>query len=278
MSVGGPTVEIMTETRDGAVADARDVRLADLDFTVVDVETTGWAPDDAGITEIGAVRVHDGRVVAEFGSLVNPGRPVPAPITELTGIDDQMLTGAPPVAAVLPGLLAFARGSVLVAHNAPFDLRFLTAACAGMGLLWPGFEVLDTVRLARHLMATPAGGPGPEAGDAGRVLRHAGAAVAPGARRRASHRGGARAAAGAAGRARGDQYPGRTRRLARRPRRGGGRCGSRAVGGRAPPDRAAAPPGRRGCSAVPGGARGGCAAALNTGASHRGWRRRPGIG
>ena len=52
MSVGGPTVEIMTETRDGAVADARDVRLADLDFTVVDVETTGWAPDDAGITEI----------------------------------------------------------------------------------------------------------------------------------------------------------------------------------------------------------------------------------
>jgi DNA polymerase-3 subunit epsilon len=81
--------------------------------------------------------------------------PVPGPITELTGIDDQMLTGAPPVAAVLPGLLAFARGSVLVAHNAPFDLRFLTAACAGMGLGWPGFEVLDTVRLARHLMATP---------------------------------------------------------------------------------------------------------------------------
>jgi DNA polymerase III epsilon subunit family exonuclease len=155
MSVGGPTVVIMTETRDGAVSDAKDVRLADLDFTVVDVETTGWAPDDAGITEIGAVRVHDGRVVAEFGSLVNPGRPVPAPITELTGIDDQMLTGAPPVAAVLPGLLAFARGSVLVAHNAPFDLRFLTAAAAGMGLGWPGFEVLDTVRLARHLMASP---------------------------------------------------------------------------------------------------------------------------
>ena len=66
-----------------------------------------------------------------------------------------MLTSAPPVAAVLPGLLAFAEGSVLAAHNAPFDLRFLTAACAGMGRDWPGFEVLDTVRLARHLMATP---------------------------------------------------------------------------------------------------------------------------
>jgi len=152
MSVVRSTVVIMTETRDRAVWDAR---LADLDFTVVDVETTGWAPDDAGITEIGAVRVRGGRVVAEFESLVNPGRPVPAPITELTGIDDQMLTGAPPVAAVLPGLLAFARGSVLVAHNAPFDLRFLTAACSGTGLDWPGFEVLDTVRLARHLMAIP---------------------------------------------------------------------------------------------------------------------------
>src|SRR5580693_5690931 len=152
MSVARSTVVIMTETRDRDVWDAR---LADLDFTVVDVETTGWAPDDAGITEIGAVRVRGGRVVAEFESLVDPGRPVPAPITELTGIDDQMLTGAPPVAAVLPGLLAFARGSVFVAHNAPFDLRFLTAACTGTGLDWPGFEVVDTVRLARHLMDIP---------------------------------------------------------------------------------------------------------------------------
>ena len=122
---------------------------------MVDVETTGWAPDEAGITEIGAVRVHEGRVVAEFSSLVNPGTPVPPAITELTGISDQMLASAPPVAAVLPGLLAFAAGSVLTAHNAPFDLRFLTAACAGMGRDWPGFEVLDTVRLARHLMASP---------------------------------------------------------------------------------------------------------------------------
>src|SRR5215470_5434036 len=122
----------------------RSVPLTDLEFTVVDVETTGWAPEDADITEIGAVRVHGGTVIAEFGSLVNPGTPVPEAITELTGISDQMLTTAPPVAAVLPRLLAFAEGSVLAAHNAPFDLKFLTAACAGMGCDWPGFEVLDT--------------------------------------------------------------------------------------------------------------------------------------
>src|SRR5580698_1192036 len=154
MSVGRLTVVIMADVAVPA-SGIRSVPLTDLDFTVVDVETTGWAPDEAGITEIGAVRLHAGSAVAEFGSLVNPGTPVPPAITELTGISDQMLASAPPVAAVLPGLLAFADGSVLAAHNAPFDLRFLTAACAGMGRDWPGFEVLDTVRLARHLMATP---------------------------------------------------------------------------------------------------------------------------
>jgi DNA polymerase-3 subunit epsilon len=154
MSVRRRTVVVMADVAVPAPG-IRSVPLASLDFTVVDVETTGWAPDEAGITEIGAVRVHEGRVVAEYSSLVNPGTPVPPAITELTGISDQMLASAPPVAAVLPGLLAFADGSVLAAHNAPFDLGFLTAACAGMGRDWPAFEVLDTVRLARHLMATP---------------------------------------------------------------------------------------------------------------------------
>lgn len=159
MSVGRFTVVIMADVAVPAPG-IRSVPLTDLDFTVVDIETTGWAPDEAGITEIGAVRIRAGNlgehsVVAEFGSLVNPGTPVPPAITELTGISDQMLAAAPPVSAVLPGLLEFAAGSVLAAHNAPFDLKFLTAACAGMGLEWPGFEVLDTVRLARHLLATP---------------------------------------------------------------------------------------------------------------------------
>jgi DNA polymerase III subunit epsilon len=159
MSVGRLTVVIMTDVA-VPLPGLRSVPLTDLEFTIVDVETTGWVPDEAGMTEIGAVRVRAASaggygVVAEFGSLVNPGTPVPPAITELTGISDQMLASAPPVAAVLPGLLEFAAGSVLVAHNAPFDLRFLTAACAAMGLDWPGFEVLDTVRLARHLLASP---------------------------------------------------------------------------------------------------------------------------
>jgi DNA polymerase-3 subunit epsilon len=129
--------------------------LAELDYAVIDVETTGFRPEDSAITEIGAVRVRRGQAVAEFTSLVNPGTPVPAQIEALTGIHDEMLRTAPPAAAVLPGLLAFADGCVIAAHNARFDLGFLTAACEDAGLPWPGFAVIDTVRLARHLMIVP---------------------------------------------------------------------------------------------------------------------------
>jgi len=119
---------------------------------VIDLETTGWSPEVAAITEIAAVRVRGGVRRGEFASLVNPGVPVPPGIEDLTGISDWMLAAAPGVAAVLPGLLRFAEGCVLVAHNAPFDVGFLLAACTACGLAWPGFTVLDTVMLARHVM------------------------------------------------------------------------------------------------------------------------------
>jgi DNA polymerase-3 subunit epsilon len=126
--------------------------LADLEFAVIDLETTGWSPGVAAITEIAAVRVRGGRREGEFASLVNPGVPVPPGIEDLTRISDWMLAAAPRLPAVLPGLLDFAGGGVLVAHNAPFDVGFLRAACAECGLAWPRFTVLDTVMLARQLM------------------------------------------------------------------------------------------------------------------------------
>lgn len=129
-----------------------EMELAEIDFAVIDLETTGWSPDAAAITEVGAVRVRGGARRGEFASLVNPGTPVPAGIAELTGITDWLLAAAPGPAAVLPGLLAFADGCVLAAHNAPFDLAFLLAACGEAGLAWPGFTVVDTVMLARNVM------------------------------------------------------------------------------------------------------------------------------
>jgi DNA polymerase-3 subunit epsilon len=122
------------------------------DFAIVDLETTGWAPEEATITEIGAVLVCGGRVRAQFSSLVNPGTAIPEPVTALTGISDAMVAAAPPLASVLADFLAFARGCVLAAHNAPFDVAFLTAACQACELPWPEFQVLDTVELAHRVL------------------------------------------------------------------------------------------------------------------------------
>ncbi len=139
----------------GGRGELAEVELSRVEFAVVDLETTGWSPKVAAITEIGAVRVRGGQRLGEFASLVNPGVPVPAGIADLTGINDWMLAAAPRLAAVLPGLLDFARGCVLVAHNAPFDLGFLVAGCSDCGLAWPGFTVLDTVMLARQVIDHP---------------------------------------------------------------------------------------------------------------------------
>lgn len=126
--------------------------LADLDVVVVDVETTGWLPDQAGIVEIGAVRLSAGLVTGEYSSLVRPNCRIPPDITALTGISDEMVGRAPLASSALGAFLSFAVGCVLVAHNAPFDIRFLKAACAADGIGWPAAAVLDTAVLARLLL------------------------------------------------------------------------------------------------------------------------------
>ena len=100
--------------------------LRDLTFCVVDLETTGASVQGgAMITEIGAVKVRGGEVLGEFQTLVNPHQAIPPFIAVLTGITDSMVAVSPPIEQVLPQFLEFARGTVLVAHNAPFDVGFL---------------------------------------------------------------------------------------------------------------------------------------------------------
>lgn len=127
--------------------------LSDVTFVVVDLETTGGSPSECGITEIGAVKVRSGEVLGEFQTFVNPGEPIPAFISVLTGITDAMVRDAPPVEPALVAFLEFAAGSVLVAHNAGFDISFLKAACARADRDWPRFPVVDTVHLARQLVS-----------------------------------------------------------------------------------------------------------------------------
>jgi DNA polymerase-3 subunit epsilon len=125
--------------------------LSDVVFTVVDLETTGGTPGLAKITEVGAVRVEAGEQTATFASLVDPRVHIPAMITRLTGIDDGTVAGAPPIETVLPRFVEFAQGSVLVAHNARFDLGFLDYELGRLCRQSFQRPVLDTLRLARKL-------------------------------------------------------------------------------------------------------------------------------
>lgn len=125
--------------------------LSEVSFCVVDLETTGGA-EDSRITEFGAVRVRGGEVTGELSTLVNPHTHIPAAIAVLTGITNSMVAGAPRLAEVLPQFLEFAAGSVIVAHNARFDVGFLKRGCAELGYAWPSPPVVDTVGLARSVM------------------------------------------------------------------------------------------------------------------------------
>lgn len=127
--------------------------LRDATFCVVDLETTGGsATGGAEITEFGAVKVRGGEEIGRFQSLVRPSSTIPSFIAVLTGINDAMVASAPRIDSVLPSFLEFARGCVLVAHNAPFDVGFLRHFTAGLGHSWPGFEVVDTAKLARRVL------------------------------------------------------------------------------------------------------------------------------
>lgn len=127
--------------------------LRDVTFCVVDLETTGGSPGGGDmITEIGAVKVRGGEVLGEFQTLVNPHTSIPPFIAVLTGITNGMVAQAPAIESALPAFLEFASGSVLVAHNARFDVGFLRHFADRQGIPWPDFEVLDTVKIARRVV------------------------------------------------------------------------------------------------------------------------------
>ena len=126
--------------------------LTELPLVVVDVETTGGRPPGDRITEIGAVRLLDGRIAAEWSTLVNPERSIPWFVQRLTGIDQRLVASAPGFADIAGDFLAFLGGATFVAHNVHFDWRFLNAELlrARDGTLVN--PRLCTVRLARALL------------------------------------------------------------------------------------------------------------------------------
>jgi len=127
----------------------------DQDYVVVDIETTGAFSNGDRITEIGAVKVRNHQVVDEWHSLINPQRPIPWKITQLTGITNEMVRSAPVFAEVSESFLDFMADGIFVAHNVNFDYGFIAyeyqrlehrfrfpklCTCAGMRRRYPGHE------------------------------------------------------------------------------------------------------------------------------------------
>jgi len=148
-----PRIQLIEDTVELIKHNFERRKLAETDFVVFDLETTGAKTPPCRITEIGAYRIRDGVIAGEFHTLVNPETPIPPFITQLTGISDRMVKDAPKFAEIACDFLDFIGDSVLVAHNAHFDLRFLNHE---IGRIYTDYRVanahLCTVQLARKLL------------------------------------------------------------------------------------------------------------------------------
>jgi DNA polymerase-3 subunit epsilon len=138
--------DLLSKERNAGVLESR---LQDLTYVVFDTETTGLTPSQDEIVQIAAVRVVNGRRVRRevFDTLVDPGRPIPQSSTEVHGITEEMVIGAPTIVDAGKRFHDFARGAVLVAHNAPFDMEFLRRHEQDIGVRFD-HPVLDTVLLS----------------------------------------------------------------------------------------------------------------------------------
>jgi len=122
-------------------------------FAVVDIETTGSVAGSDAMTEIAVVRVDQGRIVKRWRSFVNPQQPIPTFITQLTGITDEMVAGAPHVRDVLPAVLGHFGDAIVVGHNVRFDAGFIDFELRRHGFFGLTGPTLDTLALARRTIA-----------------------------------------------------------------------------------------------------------------------------
>lgn len=145
-------VECYLVDEDAAPAvSAGESRTFDDTFVVFDLETTGLTAAHEEIIEIGAVKTKNGEIIDRFSQFVKPSKEIPAKITELTGISNEMVADAPSIETVLPEFLEFCKDAVLVAHNAPFDTGFVRYAAFRLGLPFE-YPIVDTLELSRMLL------------------------------------------------------------------------------------------------------------------------------
>lgn len=129
-----------------------DPYLYDVTFVVLDVETTGGSPDEAALIEVGAASFRGGEELARFETLIDPGTEIPPFVSELTGITDDMVRGAPGPEMAMAHLAMLIGDAVVVGHNVAFDVGFLDTALAGCGRPPLTNPAVDTLALARRLV------------------------------------------------------------------------------------------------------------------------------
>lgn len=120
-------------------------------FVCFDIETTGLSPEQDSIIEIGALKVVEGKVIDKFSEFINPGISLPANITNLTGITDDMLAGAKSEDIIVDRFIEFAKDYILLGHNIVFDYSFTKVAAKRMGLPFDKTG-LDTLVMSRKLL------------------------------------------------------------------------------------------------------------------------------
>ncbi|MFA6435212.1 MAG: 3'-5' exonuclease [Elusimicrobiales bacterium] len=125
--------------------------LDDAMFVFLDVETTGLSPRTSRVCEVALIAFQGNCRVSHFSSLVNPGLPIPPETSRIHGITDEMVKNSPAFPALAPRLIGLLEGSVIVAHNAEFDLSFMEMEFARAGLRLPKLPVIDTLYIARRL-------------------------------------------------------------------------------------------------------------------------------
>ena len=133
------------------VTNPKDKKIDDEEFVVFDIETTGLNSHTNEIIEIGAVKIKSGRIVDRYSQLINPGRPIPYHITEITSITDEQVANEPKIDKVIGKFVDFVGDAVLVAHNAPFDMGFIKRDIKKYLNIDYQCSVIDTLQMARDL-------------------------------------------------------------------------------------------------------------------------------
>ena len=141
----------LVEDKVPIVYNSQNLELKEATYVVFDVETTGLSAVHNDLIQIAASKMHKGNIIEQFDEFIDPGHPLSAFTTELTGITDNHVKGAKPLVQVLQEFQEFCQGTVLVAHNATFDVGFMNANYERHQLPTISQPVIDTLEFARNL-------------------------------------------------------------------------------------------------------------------------------